>query len=179
MLHTLLYNSEKITVSYDDMNNVISPITHKMVDYNNINRFHNLKDFFGKKRCVILFLPNKVEAVGHWVCLIKQRDFIEFFDPYGYTFNQLANLLGLRKTELFDNPQIVFNQHRFQKMRKNINDCGRHCAVRCRFANVSLKNYTKFIGNNNKMSADDLVTIMTMLSMPPKSSMARLLEKTK
>ncbi len=130
------------------------------------------KVFDPKGRAIILFLTQS-PTEGHWCCLLNKQKGIEFFDPYGdppqgilqeipkplrdnLDMNQpyLTNLL--RKS----GRPIFYNDYPFQKDKKNINTCGRHCVVRCLYAPYSLEKYKSII-DKSKMSPDDFVSALT------------------
>lgn len=176
----LVRNSEKIPLNYNDIKNVIK-LPNKYMNYDEVKNYENLEELFGKYNIIIMFLPNKTESIGHWICLLKYKQYIEYFDPYGLTINQEMNILGLdnslKKLYQLSKKKVVFNNFQYQKLRKNINDCARHCAVRCCFYTLNVIQYHKLIISAN-MDSDDLITLLTLLSMPKHKSIRDLLNMT-
>lgn len=90
--------------------------------------------------CIILYedSPNK----GHWVCLLKYNDIIEFFDSYGGTVDSPLKwnadhtnvALGQHPylTNLLQNceEEVIYNPVDYQSEKNDINTCGRHCVFR-------------------------------------------------
>tara|TARA_Y100001972_G_scaffold66735_1_gene81435 strand:+ start:1009 stop:1314 length:306 start_codon:yes stop_codon:yes gene_type:complete len=100
---------------------------------------------------------------------------VEFFDPYGKTYPELCRILGIEPTNLFMSNPPKYNRVKYQKERKNINDCGRHVCVRGRFAFLSPDRYANFIKYPKCPDADGTVTLLTMLFAPPRYSYSRLI----
>jgi hypothetical protein len=83
---------------------------------------------------------------GHFACILKYGDILEWFNPYGtkmeYDFKFIPNftkhLLGqggnlltkILKTK--DKSQkIYYNKKKLQKIADGVNTCGRWCVARC------------------------------------------------
>ena|ERR1700761_6813437 len=121
---------------------------------------------------------------GHWCCLLKTHDnigpIIEFFDPYGssgsmdhpgYPDSQMSYIPeNFRKISNQDIPhlsylllkspyRLSYNQYPFQKFGKNIKSCGRWCALRIIFRNLTLDQFKELFLNNQ---SDDLATFLTI-----------------
>jgi hypothetical protein len=47
-------------------------------------------------------------------------------------------------------------------MKENVNNCGRYCAMRCNFKNLSLEEFKKMI-TNDKYDYDAMVTLLCLL----------------
>jgi len=111
-----------------------------------LKKFTNINQILKKPidYCIILFQDS--ENTGHWVCLLKYHNIIEFFDSYGqspdevynYTPKNIRQSLGIENNHLtnllkkskFD---IIYNTEKYQHDNKNymdINTCGRHCIYR-------------------------------------------------
>ena len=107
--------------------------------------------FDAKGRCILLFLTNSPTS-GHWCCLLKKKEGIEFFDSYGEPPEaQLDEVPRDRLAQLDeDRPfltrllrasgrPVFYNTYPFQKERNDINTCGRHAVVRCLYAPNTLE----------------------------------------
>lgn len=179
-MNNLLYNSEKIPSDFEGIKYTIGNITYKNLDNNDLKNFRNFEELFGNKKCVILFLPNETDEIGHWTCMINHDKYIEFFDPYGYKYDALRNILHFNNTleNLINNSnkKIVFNKFRFQQIRENISTCARHVAVRCRLSSMLLDEYKNFIIHSH-YKPDDLVTILTLLIIPKNQDIVPLIRK--
>jgi hypothetical protein len=120
--------------------------------YPDLSNYRQLDEIFDSKgRSILLFLTTSANS-GHWCCLLRKKDRVEFFDPYGdppesqlddlppsylerldQATPYLANLLKTSKVPVY------FNTHSFQKLRGDVATCGRHCVVRCLYAPYTLE----------------------------------------
>lgn len=128
--------------------------------------------FDRKGRCILL-IPNQSPTDGHWCCLLKRRNEIEFFDPYGEApETQKENIPDdeleqwgmntpiLTKLLRQSRCSVFYNTYPFQKEKNNINTCGRHCVVRCLYSPYSLAQYKKAIAKSG-LSPDQFVVGIT------------------
>lgn len=179
-MNKLILKIENIPSNYIGIQNSILPISNIQIDYDELRYKKNYKEIFQNNRCVVLYLPNKSKSIGHWVLMINQGDYIEFFDPYGLHITQLRYILGLEnyleRIIHQDRKKIIFNNVRYQKFREHINTCARHCAVRGRLSDLSLKEYHNLIFDT-KNNPDELVSILTLLTIPNNENIVKLIRK--
>lgn len=154
-----------------------------LITYKELRGYRNIDEVLGKNEaCIILFesKPN----YGHWCCLIKRGNVVEFFNPYGdvkkigegYPDECLRYINKIfRKESGQDEPiltklllecdyELEYNQYPFQKMKNGINTCGRHCATRIMMKDMELDEYALFIYTLAKtlgVSMDEIVTAIT------------------
>lgn len=144
----------------------------KIVIYSDLNDFDSLDEVMGEHEACFLLYEFKKDF-GHWTCLFKMKDgkTIEFFDPYGIfpdteldwipkNFRKISGQdYPLLTSLLYYSPyNLTYNQHAFQKKGEGINTCGRWCALRLVFRELSLKGFVKLF---KKTNGDDLVSILT------------------
>jgi len=150
----------------------------KILTYTNLPRFNNINQLLEPfKNFILLYLtkPN----YGHWVCVLKHPDRIEFFDPYGgnnIPDNELDMIdHNVKKITNQDYPYlskllydsgypIEYNNYQFQEHANDINTCGRHCIVRVLFKHLLLDEYYDHMNQLCKkynMNYDELVTYIT------------------
>lgn len=144
----------------------------KIVTYPEIHKYKSIDQLLGKNKCVvILYLKNA--NYGHWTCLFRQGNKLEFFDPYGEFpdgeldympdyFNQRNNqnhtyLLDLMDKSPYD---LEYNDHQLQKFDDGISTCGRHVICRLIFRDVPINDYFKIM-QSTEYSPDEIVTVMT------------------
>ena len=58
--------------------------------------------------------------------------------------------------------KIIYNKCRLQKLLKDVNTCGRHCAIRAKFNDMSLSKYCKMLKDNKCYDPDLWVTALTI-----------------
>jgi hypothetical protein len=149
----------------------------KIIPYNDLNEINNINELFDSKgRSMILFLTEN-EHTGHWICMIKRGNKIDFFDPYGIKVDNERNWLTKDKLEELgqDKPLLLnllkgsgygvyYNTYRFQKKENeytnNIATCGRHCCARLLFKDIPLNDYAKKI-KQSKLTPDEFVSNIT------------------
>lgn len=145
----------------------------KYSDLANIDSINKL--LFGYDSCVILIMSK--ENYGHWVCLTRSDNRLEFFDPYGYEVDDPIYFKNtskyFRKINNQDYPHLSYllylcadeydlqyNEIRFQKMDNKTSTCGRHVVCRIYYKKYDIYEYYNFlksIGND----FDKVVTLLT------------------
>lgn len=133
-------------------------ISKKMIysQLNDYSDWNNLTQNDKIKYIILLVLHNDRE--GHYVCLINDDKYIEYFDPYGFDidkhlmFNTIEtnDYLGQGNDYLLDmlkktNKKVIINKVPFQNLKNlDIATCGRHCLFRINShykKNLNLKQY--------------------------------------
>jgi hypothetical protein len=141
----------------------------QIITYPMLKGFKNIDQCFDRKgRCILLFLTTS-PTEGHWVCMLRRPNSIEYFDPYGESPEEMKEQLPQSLLSQLDESRpylsnlmrasglpVYYNTHSFQKDRANINTCGRHCVVRCLYAPYSVERYLKTIQKTG-LSPDDFV----------------------
>jgi len=120
-------------------------------------------------RCIIL-IETKINA-GHWCCLLKYGDVVEFFDSYGlpkiddelsYVSLPTRKVLGEQKhllSALLDecDEKVIHNIRDLQSWKAGVNTCGRWCVDRLLNQNKTLPEYLKYIDSFKAKNNDKLV----------------------
>jgi len=144
-----------------------------VIPYPELKNIRDIDEVFDKKgRCMVLFL-NASPTSGHWCCLIRRKDYIEFFDPYGESPQNVVADVPRSRLEMLDMDRpyltallrqkkmpVYYNSHPFQKESPNVATCGRHCAIRLLYAPYDLHRY-KAIIDKSKMTPDMFVSAVT------------------
>lgn len=145
----------------------------KILTYPQLKGLRSINQAFDDQgRGIVLFLVNGPTS-GHWCCLIKRADSIEFFDPYGDTPAEIKDEIPSSRLEELDMASpylsrllkqsglpIYYNTHCFQSKKGDINTCGRHCVVRLLYAPDSVERYAAIIKSSG-LTADDFVSGLT------------------
>lgn len=125
-------------------------------------------------RCIVLYLTEDA-FTGHWVCLWRSGDGVQFFDPYGFapddqltfTEEKKRERLGQKYpilSELLAGTPVVFNIVDYQKDRSNVNTCGRHCVVRLLNKALDPDAYHAWMNAERerwRLDYDGVVTVLT------------------
>lgn len=172
----MLDNYKKIALSDKDVTNIVDGRAN-IVLYPNLSKMKSIEEALSPYgACFILFLsePN----YGHWCCLFKRGNVLEFFNPYGgypddglkyipedFRNESHQNFTYLTKLLVESKYELEYNEHKFQKLDKDTKTCGRHCAIRLLFRDLPLEDYydiLKILSKEFKMNFDELVTLLTM-----------------
>jgi hypothetical protein len=163
-------------LSDGDINKILKPDTKILVypDLENVSSIDEIFDPMG--RCMLLY-PVSSEFSGHWVCLMKRGNSIEFFDPYGNAPDTELEWVSKAKRRAMniEEPTLTrlmkesgykttYNSHDFQEDHKSVNTCGRHCIVRLVFKHLTLDEYRKLIKSSG-LSPDEFVSGVTYLQL--------------
>jgi len=163
--------SEDYALGDDDISKIL-PNTH-IFTYPYLKQVKDIDEVFDDEgRAVMLYLTESGNS-GHWTCLIRRPNQIEFFDPYGEFPDTELNWISKSKRDELDEQApylskllresglpIVYNKHHFQGDGDNISTCGRHSSVRLLFKDLSLPQYANMIEKSG-MNPDDFVTAIT------------------
>lgn len=164
---------KKKAFSTDDMMKVVDGNTNVMA-YPKLRHYNNIDEVLGKHgACIVLYETKK--NYGHWCLIFKlSPTTIEFFDPYCYSVDEQLKFIpkNFRKENnekfphlsylLYNSPyKLTYNHHRFQKLAKDVNTCGRWCSIRLVLRNLPLKKFIKLFEGTDEFNSDTLVTVLT------------------
>ncbi len=139
---------------------LLKAVDTKITPYTKLKNIKKIDDII-KNDAAIIFYDHTAGNIGHWCCLTKRGNLIEFFDPYGRNIDSprymhgrpqyLKNLLRKSKYDVRYNP--------FDFQGKGTATCGRHVVARILFKDKTLREYKKFMDGIND---DDLVSFLTL-----------------
>lgn len=150
-----LSNNDILTLC-DDKTKVIR---YSQLEYiNDIDELLNPYDNF-----VILYETGN--NYGHWVCVLRYDNTLEFFDPYGFGVDEQLKFSNnkypyLSMLMLNTNYHLIENKKKLQKMYNNVSSCGRHVALRIIMKHLDIYDYLSLFSNNNN-DPDMIVTYLT------------------
>jgi hypothetical protein len=169
---TTLQEAKAYPLGDDDINKILEPDTH-IFTYPYLKQVKDIDEIFDPYgRAMMLYLTEN-ENTGHWVCLIRRPDEIEFFDPYGEPIDKQLTWVGKGKRMELEQERpllskllrekglpVVFNKTKFQKVDDDVATCGRHCVIRLLFKDLPLPKYAEMIKKSG-MTPDEFVTRKT------------------
>jgi len=150
----------------------ISTCNVRVIHYEELVNYEDIDDLLkGDIGIVILYQVSKYS--GHYVCLLKKGDLIEFCDSYGFKpddeliyceYDKKLNkklLLTLLQNEERRHNKVIYNTYKLQSSSQSVGTCGRYCGLRLAFRNF---NQSQFINifKTSKMNNDTLAVLMTM-----------------
>ena len=156
----------------DDIKRVLPDA--KIIDYEGLKKYSTIDELLPNNKDYVIILYENEQNSGHWVCVIRDGNTIEFFCSYGtYPDHQLKWVdYNTRKelgsdipllSHLFDNSpyEVIYNEIPYQSENKDIATCGKHCVFRIRqFLNgLNLQQYQNLIKKTKpkKMSYDEFI----------------------
>lgn len=128
---------------------------------------------FDDSFCIILYLTG--ERCGHWTCISRNRNGINFLDSYGDVIDdQLkhvdSSIFGQNKKHLVKlmqraNKPIYYNDLQIQRFSSNIATCGRYCALYLKYDHMLIDDFVKTLLSKAKeysVSPDMLVCLLSL-----------------
>jgi hypothetical protein len=170
-MDSIIKELRKKPFSGEDILNITDNQT-KIITYPELYNFKTIDDVFKPYDSVVILYETKPNY-GHWVCLLKHGNKIEFFDPYGFFIDDQLEFINkkFRKQNNEDFPilskmlldskyKIVYSKAKLQKYSGDISSCGRHVTFRIVMRDLPLNEYVKLL-KHNKYDPDMIVTYLT------------------
>lgn len=131
---------------------------HTNRELRGMRRIDDLFDSQG--RAILLYTPEDPTS-GHWVCLMKRKDGIYFWDSYGDR-PDIPAYLGDQPpilTQLLSHAGVPvhYNTHPYQKMGGSVATCGRWCIARLLYRDRDEAAFRSIVGEF-KGNPDDFVS---------------------
>lgn len=144
----------------------------KVLVYSDLANYKTLDDAMGPHGALFLLYESQPDY-GHWTCVFRRGNLIEFFDSYGgfpdtqleWIDDHFREISGqsypLLTWLLYHSPyDLSYNEHKFQKKGDDIATCGRWCSLRLAMKDMPLEEfYDAFHGRRS----DDVVSILTSM----------------
>jgi hypothetical protein len=174
-------NKILVPLSDTDIKKSLGP-TCRIIEYSHLADYDSIDQLLTSNYdYVVILIETTSQNVGHWVCLLKYDNTVEFFNSYGKPpdyqknklispqknkeFGQTENLLNalLLKT----NYRIVFNNVDLQLFVNHSETCGRYVINRIKQHTVNKLDlvqylaYLLYLKNHYKFkSYDELITVL-------------------
>ena len=144
----------------------------KVVLYSSLlNDDRHRGQIFGSKKCIIVLYEGKISGKiqGHYICLSKRHNRIEYFSSMGCNAQHELTILGLKgKKPAFERilgKAYEVNRKRLQSKKYQINDCAYWCLARVLLYKMSLKEFQQFyLSKLSIQSPDDLLAVSMYIS---------------
>jgi hypothetical protein len=143
----------------------------KIIKYSELDKYNNILSLLPNPFDYVIILVERTLDNGHWVLLLRLKNKLFFFDPYGerpdkmlkYSSKQTRRILNMEYPHLtrllnnsLDQFKVYFSSFPYQKSDKEIQTCGRHLISVIKYFkqfqkhNPSLKSYKKYMDNLKK-----------------------------
>jgi len=133
----------KKMVSEDDFQrNLGLDVRSKILKYSELENYNTIDDLIPDKDDFRILLLESEPRVGHWVCLIRKGDTLEFFDSYGKSHKGELKYIPKIVNKMLNQPDDyltrimkssknpIFSLLKLQNENPNIATCGRHVIAR-------------------------------------------------
>lgn len=163
-------------VSSADLKNMLGDDL-KIIRFGDLKNYNNIYELLPKKKdyCVIFYTDDIKNGVniGHWTCLLRYKNYFEFFDSYGLKVDDELKFISPVKKKQFGEEEDYlmkllkpvrhdYNHHDFQAWDDNVTTCGRWVITRIflfkngvikqdEFFDIMKKKAKKFGGNYDLM----------------------------
>jgi hypothetical protein len=150
----------KKMVSEDDfVRNFGLGVKNKILKYSELENYNTIDQLIPDQDDFRIILLESEPSVGHWVCLIRRGDTLEFFDSYGKThkgemkyipkfINRMLNQKDEYLTRIMKSSKNpIYSTLKLQNNNPDVCTCGRHVIARilCSKAGYDLTDYGKLI----------------------------------
>ena len=176
-MNSTLYNKAlKYPLSDVDVQNILKPNPTNIVEYPDLIKVNDINDILDDLGRVIIFIKLS-QTFGHWCCLIKRGNTLNWFDSYGIKYDdeknwvpkkkliqlhELAPLLTrlLQKDHNVNGTKILYNHYHWQSENDGVSTCGRWVGLICRLYDKSFEEINNMI-KQSKMTPDQFVVNYT------------------
>jgi len=147
----------------------------KIISYQDLENYDNIDQVLDPFGATVILYQEK-EKVGHWTVLIKHsNNLLEIFDSLGLALDKELEFSEYNKKRhggraiphlsiLIENSKykIEANTVQLQKDSKDINTCGKYCAIRIKFKEMRLKDFVNMLQSSKIMDPDMWVSALTL-----------------
>lgn len=186
MEKSILEDTIKTNISDVDLRHHLGESAYDdIIKYSELGNVNSIYDLLPEDRSYKIILIEQQVNKGHWVAIYRykdvktKKDTIEAFDSYGnfidselsyipkiirQLLGQDENLLTKLLKKLPKDVPVVYNKKRFQKLKKDVNTCGRWVILRTIMMKDFFYNLEDFIDFINKykkesgLTGDELVS---------------------
>jgi hypothetical protein len=175
LFNNVIDSAEKISLSDAHIKSICGC---NVVLYDTLADYTDIDELLDKQEneAFVLLYPINSDTDGHYVGVLDYRrnGYIEIFDSYalGALDEELTHIVDASErantpkllTGLIANKyRVVLNPTKLQEYSTNINTCGRHVAMRCKFKKTcNIREYLNLI-NGSPTGPDETVALATIL----------------
>lgn len=150
-----------------------------IVFFKDIKKYKSIDELLGKKKMKIILYEHE-PGYGHWCCIFRNGNYLEFFNSYGdYScpmpdmqlkkYNKRwknksgQNDFYLAKLMIKSPYKLNYNQYQFQSSDINVQTCGRWCIFRLQNKNLNTDQFCDKVTDltqKYKISTDQLIVFV-------------------
>jgi hypothetical protein len=149
-------------VSDSDFHRYLPDADGKIMKYVDLAKYNTMDELLPYNDDYRIILTETKKNSGHWCCLVKYGNVIEWWDSYGvrpegemaFIPQAIKQMLGETRHELnrlFDtvpeDKSCIYNKKKVQELKDGINTCGKWCICRVQMAmfGYNLPNFLDFL----------------------------------
>ena len=162
-LESYVKHEEAQPLSVDRLKTYMRRPGLKFIDYKKIHKDTSLKNLLGGGGvCILWTSPNG--SIGHFTGLFKTKGGLLWFDPTGLAIHRLAEITHnpfILQKKLEKEHHVTYNRFKYQKIRDNVQSCGRHVLCRWNMLHMSDKEY-RGVMTHRHLNSDAIATLLTL-----------------
>jgi hypothetical protein len=152
-----------------------------IIEYNQLADYNTIEQLLPRNKSYKIILIEEKDNSGHWVCVLRYKKTIEFFNSYAnfpslelsmispeknLELGQDKQYLNILLTKALGKFNVIYNKVPFQKLQTGVNTCGKWVILRILMLthyNYTLAQFIEFMKNlkkNYKLDYDELVSLL-------------------
>ena len=173
-IDAIVKNSENYSLSDTEILN-LTDNQCKIISYQDLENYNDIDEVLTPFGATVILYQQK-QKVGHWTVLIKHSNtLLEIFDSLGLGLDKELEFSEYNKERhggraiphlsiLIENSKykIESNSVQLQKDSKDINTCGKWCAIRVKFREKRLKDFVEMFKSSKIMDGDMWISALTL-----------------
>ena len=136
-----------------------------ILEYKDLSNKHR-SQLFQEFDCVVVFIPDANNKVGHFVMLSARDRHISYFSSLGGSPTSELKRLGQDDSVMMNilGKHFTYNSKALQSSAKNIQDCAPWIICRAYLNHLKLNDFQSLFSHSiHLQTPDDMVTFMTLL----------------
>ena len=149
----------------------------KIMVYSDLDKYKSIEELLPNSIDFCILLVEDSPSNGHWICVLRYNNIIEYFDSYGNYPDKNLTWISCQERKklgqsnpllslLFDkcDSKIIYNPFDYQKETPDVKTCGRFCCMRIlclKEYGLDLKTFHKLmkdIKKKEKLNYDQIVS---------------------
>ena len=165
-LEKIIQKIEETPLDITKLKNINYPVKTKIILYDSINKNMNIEELFEDHKAIIILLLKNNNEVGHYVSLMKDGNYLNYWGPYGYSLLNIISIMGINSNllQIIKKSNYKFTENKFmlEEQSNKIQTCGLWCVARIFKYFLNNKEFYNLM-KYKKLKSDELVSLLTFL----------------